>query len=217
MEQAMMRTIPINRQAPAAVLYSLLTLALSACQIGGQGAVQPAALDEPAATTPPIGREATYRLRPGDRLTIFVFDNPDLSQIVTLGPDGRFAFPLVGTVTAEGMTLAGVGSVLTNRLRENVLEPDVTVTLSEVGLNRVYVIGEVVSPGAFDVAEPISLVQVLSLAGGFTAFARRGQIVVYNPSRPAGTARRSFDYQAFLANPGAYDIALRPGDTVIVP
>lgn len=172
-------------------------------------------LPVPTAGSPPIRRQATYRIKPGDSLAIHVFDNPDLNQTVIVGPDGRFSFPLVGTVRAEGKSLAAVDAYLTERLRRNILEPQVAVTLSQVAPRRIYVTGEVLAPGSFDVSEPVSVVQAISMAGGFTAFADRRHILVYNPAR-SRNARRVFDYDAFLANPGAYDFALGPGDTVIV-
>ncbi|WP_425040542.1 polysaccharide biosynthesis/export family protein [Primorskyibacter sp. S187A] len=203
------------------VMLGLSVVLLTACQlvapeksqtmVSEQGTYNATSQDN----RPVLRRGGTYRVKPGDTLFVYVFDNPDLVQTVIVGPDGRFNYPLVGTVKAEGMTLNAIDSVLTRRLSQNILQPEVTVTLNEVASRRVFVTGEVISPGVFDVSEPVSVVQAISMAGGFTAFANRSQIIVYNPSRGADS-RRSFDYEAFLRNPSGRDFALRPGDTVIV-
>jgi polysaccharide export outer membrane protein len=206
----------MTRRFFAALLGCVLAGLLASCALISPAPVARPAAIAPQDSGPPLTREASYRVRQGDRLNVFVFDNPDLAQTITVGPDGRTSFPLVGSFKAEGMTLAGVDAHLTGRLKENVLEPDVTVTLAELALSRIYVLGEVTAPGTFDISTPVSVVQALSMAGGFTAFARRDNIVVYNPTAPR-FGRRGFDYDAFLANPAGSDFALGPGDTVIVP
>ncbi|WP_456388782.1 polysaccharide biosynthesis/export family protein [Profundibacter sp.] len=206
-----------------------LVLSLGACQFTGFGhgqtnsnaSVQPIVdqdnlpVKPQTQPRPPIRHQGTYRVKPGDSLNVFVFDNPDLTQTVIVGPDGRFNYPLVGNVRAEGNSLPAIDNILTARLRENILQPEVTVTLSQVSARRLYVTGEVLSPGVFEITEQVSVVQAISMAGGFTAYANRTHIIIYNPAKTKG-ARRVFNYNAFLANPAAYDFGLRPGDTVIV-
>ena len=157
----------------------------------------------------------TYRLKPGDAVSVFIFDNPDISQGAVVGPDGRLSYPLAGSIQAEGKTLNEVGAILTSRFSETIVAPQVTVSLSEIKPYRIFVSGEVVQPGAFELQDPITLVQAVSLAGGFTAFADRSRVLLYNP-RSKGGARRVFDYDRFLADPLGEDAFLQPGDTIIV-
>lgn len=215
-----------------ALSLCLLSIGLSGCTLSDLGSGKTAGTAPPAvivdqnalsagsqrASTPqnpPVRQGGPYRVKAGDRLSVFVFDNPDLVQTVVVGPDGRFSFPLVGAVQAAGRSLNAIDATLTQRLAKNILLPEVSVTLEELSSRRIYVTGEVIAPGVFDVTEQISVVQAISMAGGFTAFADKSRITVYNPSRRT-QARRVFNYTAFLANPTAYDFALRPGDTVIV-
>lgn len=167
------------------------------------------------AAKPPIQQPGTYRVKPGDSLFVYVFDNPELTQTIVVGPDGRINYPLVGTIKAQGLTLGVIDKLLTDRLARNILQPEVTVTLAEIAAEQLFVTGEVVSPGVFDIKKPVSLVQAISMAGGFTAFADRSNVIVYNPARTV-SPRRVFNYDAFLADPAGYDFALHPGDTVIV-
>lgn len=164
---------------------------------------------------PTVPAKGTYRLQPGDTISVFVFDNSELSQNAVIAPDGRLNYPLAGTIQARGQTLNAIESILTQRFSKNIVSPQVSVSLVSMAPYRIFVTGEVIQPGAFDLAEPVTLVQALTLAGGFTAFAERSRILVYNPAR-RGNARRVFDYDRFISDPQAQDILLWPGDTIIV-
>jgi polysaccharide export outer membrane protein len=105
--------------------------------------------------------------------------------------------------------------MLTDRLREHVRDPQVSVTLQDARSYRVYVIGEVLRPGEFEVKGPVGVVQAIAMAGGFTPFATRTNVVIVG--RGAPERRRAFDYDAFVAgSAGARDLVLAPGDTVVV-
>lgn len=217
--------MPLGQLNKTAGLFVFLFLGLTGCaavspgvgDVAGTGSVDRGrpAIGGAADAQPPIQPTATYRVKPGDTLFVHVFDNPDLSQNVIVGPDGRIFYPLAGGLKVKGLSLDTIDRLLTARLASSLLQPEVTVKLAELGRERVFVTGEVISPGVFDVTGQISVVQAISMAGGFTAFADRSNVIVYNPVR-ARNARRVFDYEAFLADPAAYDFALRPGDTVIV-
>lgn len=208
-----------TRRAAAACLV-FAAVGLSGCQLVQTTpdttlVVSDTTLRTATPVAPTVPAQGVYRLKPGDTVNVFVFDNADLSQSAVITPDGRLNYPLAGSIQAKGRTLREIERILTSRFSNNIFEPQVSVSLSSIGPQRVYVNGEVIQPGAFDLREPVTLVQAISLAGGFTAFAKRDRIIVYNPSHP-GNARRVFDYDAFVANPNRRDILLVPGDTVIV-
>lgn len=164
---------------------------------------------------PAVAVSQGYQLRAGDELGIVVWNNPDLSRTIRIGPDGRIQLPLVGEVEAAGQSMSGLQRLLTDRLRAHLVDPQVSVSLQELRSYRIYVTGQVLRPGMFEVNGPVSLVQALAMAGGFTAFASRNDIVVHNPF-DAAAGRREFDFRAFLRDPRRSDIVLGPGDTVIV-
>jgi len=196
----------------------LLLTALAACDTvfppEAQPVAQPAEQSRSNLAFPP-GTAPVLPVGPGDRLQVTVFDNPDLSQTVTVGPDGAFRYPLVGRIRARGRSLGQIEAALTSGLSENIVDPQVTVGLVEVRGYQIFVQGEVLRPGVFEVDGPVTVTQALAMAGGFTAFTTRDRILVYNPTR-AGR-RFLFDYDAFITNPDARDVALLPGDSIIVP
>jgi polysaccharide export outer membrane protein len=156
----------------------------------------------------------THRLRAGDVVRISVWNNAELSGEVTIGPDGTFQYPFAGEVEASGRTLAELERTLSERLAAQVVSPQISVSLAELRGYRIYVTGQVTRPGAFDLHGPVSVVQAIAMAGGFTPFAARSDVLLYNPVRDAEPQR--FDYRRFLADPAAEDALLAPGDTLIV-
>lgn len=224
----------VLRPVSQAMGVFLCVVALSGCQLAEQIRAQSAkptpikdadvivVETETAAPVTPrqptratIPAQSTYKLRPGDTVAVFVFDNPDLSQQSTVAPDGRLSYPLAGSFRAEGRTLETVRRILASRFSNSIVAPQVTVSLADIGPSTIYVNGEVAQPGALALDEPITLVQAITRAGGFTAFAQRDKILVYNPTKKDG-ARRVFNYNAFIASPYLQDVLLQPGDTVIV-
>lgn len=155
------------------------------------------------------------QLGPGDVIRIFVWKNPELSQDVSVSPDGNISYPLIGEIQAAGITVGGLRKVIEREFRKHLKDPQVTVSLQDARSYKVFVTGEVMSPGMFQLTGPITVVQSIAMAGGFTAFATRNNITVYN--RFYRKSRLSFDYDGFVAGkPEAGDFVLIPGDTVIV-
>jgi polysaccharide export outer membrane protein len=202
---------------PRACALLLALFALSACELVEPELEPGIAISDADARAQKaiVQRQSNYRLRAGDTISVFVFDNPDISQTVVVAPDGRVSYPLAGTFRAEGKTLAETRAILASRFSNNIVAPQVSVSLASIGAYTVYVNGEVLQPGAFNLQQPTTLVQVITRAGGFTAFARRDKIFIYNPTSRDG-ARRVFNYDQFIADPRQQDILLKPGDTIIV-
>ncbi len=164
----------------------------------------------------PLGAaDSVYELRPGDVINVIVWNRPELSLELTVAPDGRIQYPLVGEVQAAGRTLPGLERVMTERLVEHLFAPQVSVSLQQLRSFRIYVTGEVLRPGMFELNGPVTVVQAIAMAGGFTAFASPRQVLIYNPQQP-DAARRAFDFTRFLDEPDMPDIVMTPGDTVIV-
>jgi len=158
-----------------------------------------------------------YRFNPGDLVRVSVWREPELDRQALVQPDGTISFPLVGQVTAAGRTPAAVQADIVGRIEQYIPEPVVTVELLEARGNKVYVIGEVTRPGEYQLGRPITAVQAISLAGGFTPFAGRGRIQILRRGA-GGDASIPFDYDAVADGKNlAGNIELLPGDTVIVP
>ncbi len=160
---------------------------------------------------------APYRIGPEDVLHLFVWKEPDLSMEVRVLPDGRIAFPLVGEVQAAGLSVGDLRAIMTEKLGKFVEAPEVTVIVKEALSRRIYTIGEVNKPGPYPLAPSMTVLQALSVAGGFAEWANKEEILVIR--RQGGEeVRIPFDYPAFLSGKEPQqNILLEPNDTVVVP
>jgi len=166
---------------------------------------------------PSRAQEAAYSVKPGDLLQVSVWKEPELQQPVLVRPDGAFSFPLAGEVDARGKSIADLQKLLTERLRKYISDPVVTVSVQEVRGNKVYVIGQVNKPGEFIVNPSVDVMQALSMAGGGTAFASLGNIVVLRRKSGQQTAI-PFKYTEVLKGRELeQNIMLEAGDVVVVP
>ncbi len=184
------------------------------------GAVGPATCRPPAAEPPPLPdfqNQEDYRIGAGDVLQISVWKNQELSVEVPVRADGRISVPLLDDVQAEGLTAIELKDVITDQLSEYITNPDVTVIVAVINSKRVYVIGEVPRPGPIPMVQPLRVLEVISIAGGFNTFADKNNIRILRNSGNEVIEYR-FDYEAFLrgGNPEA-NMYLMPGDTVVVP
>jgi polysaccharide export outer membrane protein len=168
--------------------------------------------------TPAVGQAMpVYRLNPGDIVRISVWREEELLREARIQPDGTVSYPLVGSVPAAGRTPGEVSDTITERLEEFIPDAVVTVELLEALGYRVYVIGEVNAPGEYQLSQPITAMQALSIAGGLTPFAGTSGIRILRTDN-GQQMNISFDYNA-VADDGEMEknIYLQAGDTVIVP
>lgn len=114
-----------------------------------------------------------YHVRSGDQLDIFVWGEERMQRSIRVQPDGTFAFPLAGTVRAEGRTVSDISTEIRERIAVNYRTgpPDVTVSVGDASEMRFYVVGKVRTPGSFTSAEAVNILQALSMAGGTAEFA----------------------------------------------
>lgn len=158
-----------------------------------------------------------YNLQPGDQIEVSVWGEEDLQRTVLIRPDGRLSFPLVGEVIALGRTAPEVEAEMTEKIRPYVPEAVVTVAVSSIEGNRIYVIGQVNDPGTFVMNPRLSVLQALSLAGGLTAFASIDDIRII---RRSGDAQRAIPFRYSDISRGRdleQNIQLEGGDVVLVP
>jgi polysaccharide export outer membrane protein len=157
-----------------------------------------------------------FILGAADVIRINVWKNVELSQTVTVGPDGFVSLPLLGDVQVGGMTANQLGLALASRLSAFMVSPQVTVSVVDIRSRQVYILGQVTKPGGFPLIAPINVLQLIAEAGGLTAYANRKGIVILRPNRE-GTKKISFNYNNVVHGDGKQNISLQPGDTVVVP
>lgn len=161
--------------------------------------------------------EADYKMHAGDQLEVSVWKEVDLQRTVLIRPDGRFTFPLTGEVQAAGRSPDEIRKDIENRLKIYIPEPVVTVTVTGVNGNAIYVIGQVNRPGMFVMNPRLNVLQALSVAGGTTPFAKLDNIIVI---RSGSGAQRSLPFRYNKVSEGkdlAENIILEAGDVVVVP
>src|ERR1700744_1801896 len=129
-----------------------------------------------------------YKIHPGNKLIVGVYDDPKLlPQEITVTPDGKISFPMVGVLIAGGKTVEQIRTEMEARLKKYISEPIATVIVTDVKGNVVYVIGQVTKPGSITMNPTINVLQALSIAGGGNPYAKLDGIIVIRSS--GGTQR----------------------------
>jgi len=159
-----------------------------------------------------------YAIGAGDILEISVWKNPELTTTVPVRPDGRISVPLLGDVQAAGMTPLALKQTLTDGYKEYVTAPGVSVVVKEIHSRKIYVTGEVATPGAYDLQPRAKLMQAIALAGGLTPYAK-GSVIVLRDSRDGKQDRRyEIELKSILSGKKPQDnLLLQPGDTLFIP
>jgi polysaccharide export outer membrane protein len=159
-----------------------------------------------------------YRVHAGDKLIVGVYDDPKLlPQEITVAPDGKISYPMVGVIMVGGKTVEQVRTEMEARLKKYISDPIATVIVTDVKGNVVYVIGQVTKPGSITMNPTINVLQALSIAGGGNPYAKLDGIIVIRSS--GGTQRvLPFRYgQVASGKDLQQNIDLESGDVVVVP
>ena len=158
---------------------------------------------------------STYRIQVNDLLEVNVWKELDLTREVRVRRDGRISLPLVDEAPAAGMTPMELKKHITQRLARYIENPVVTVIVKEQG-SAFYIIGEVGQIGAYPLIKNLSLVQAIALAGGFTEWANKKEMILVR--RIQGQDKRYvLSYEDIVSGKKASDnVQLHPGDTIIV-
>ncbi len=167
-----------------------------------------------AAQTP--GKGDDYTLQSGDKLRVEVYKDAQLSQSVQVRPDGKITLPLIGDLSAQGLTPLALRDRITTALRDYMTNPVVTVIVVEGTVPTAYVVGEVNHPGAVTLQSKMTVLQALAMAGGLKDFANSKNIRILRGSN-AGTQTILFNYKDAIRGSQAASMFLQPGDTVVVP
>ena len=165
---------------------------------------------------------SAFLLGPEDLLVVTVWRNQDLSREVVIRPDGMISMPLIGDVKAAGLSSDVLAKRIAERLTEFMSSPTVSVQVKEVNSYFIYVLGEVAKPGKYPLKSYGTVLQGVSLAGGFTPFASKNKMrVVRNVDEGNGERRELHIPVGFgdLTNGTGPvgNFVLKSGDTIVVP
>lgn len=158
-----------------------------------------------------------YTIGPADVLEILVWRNDSLSKVVIVRPDGMITLPLMGDFMAAGKTPLELRADIIESLTEYQEVPEVSVIVKEINSYVIYILGEVMRPGQYNLTRDTSLLQAITLSGGFTQFAAKNNIIVL---RSDGKKERKIKirYKDIISGDDIdKNIILMSGDTIIVP
>jgi polysaccharide export outer membrane protein len=160
-----------------------------------------------------------YIIGPEDVLEITVWKNNDLSKTVQVRPDGRISIPLIGDVSAVGRTSGQLTQEISDRLKSYMESPTVSIVVKEVNSYSIFVLGEVVKPGRLPLKTKTTLLQAITLAGGFSPVAARNKIVIFRFGKDGeGLTKIKASYDDIVLRDGTkQNIELMPGDQIVVP
>lgn len=159
---------------------------------------------------------ADYIIGPEDVLEISVWKNEDLSKIVTVRPDGKISLPLVGDVKAAGLSPEELKNKITFELKSYLETAVVSVIIQEVNSYKVFITGEVNSPGTYKLKSKTTFLQVISMAGGFTPYASKNDIVLVRLKDDTSVEKIKVRFNDLVYKEEA-PIILMPGDSIFVP
>ena len=155
-----------------------------------------------------------YILGAEDMIAVLVWRNADFSGPHLIRPDGKITVNMLGDVEAAGITPEELAATIRERLKKYIVEPDVTVSVTDVRSKRYFIQGEVNKPGEYKLMVPTQILEALVNAGGFRDFANQKDIRVM---RARGGQRLKFNYKDVIKGKHLeQNVYLEQGDIIIV-
>ena len=154
----------------------------------------------------------SYVIGPEDILYVQVWREPDITRPVLVRIDGKITLPLIGEVQAATLTPLQLSAKIAQGLSKFMVNPDVVVSIQQVGSKKYYVNGEVNRPGTFPLIVPTTVMEALSNCSGFKEFANQKDILIIR-----GTKRLHFNYKEYVkGKKPEQNVLLENGDTIVV-
>ncbi|HEX6803397.1 MAG TPA: polysaccharide biosynthesis/export family protein [Terriglobales bacterium] len=168
----------------------------------------------PPQQLPQVG--PSYVIGADDTLFISVWKEPDLTNTLPVRADGMISMPLLNDVQAAGLTPMQLAASITEKLRKYIEDPHVTVVVTQMNSQKIYLTGEVTHGGVMILTPGMTVMQALA-SGGFTPFANTAKIYVLRHENGADK-KYPVNYKKLLKGEAtAQNILLKPGDTIVVP
>jgi polysaccharide export outer membrane protein len=159
-----------------------------------------------------------YRIGAGDVLEITTWKEPDLSrEEVLVRTDGKISFPMLNDVQAAGLSPLELKTTMEQGLKEFVESPFVTITIKNPGSQRIYILGEVLNTGEYPLTKKLTVLQAFALAGGFTEWASKKEIILLRNEDGKDKIYRINYKEITKGRDFSQNIRLKADDTIIVP
>lgn len=209
----MTRTKPTTKIPRVLLTLAPVLAALFSACAGGRQIPSP-----PLAAMPAMGK-TEYRISPGDNLIVKLYYHPELNTEVWVRPDGFVSLELVGEIDVAGQTPAQIDSVLEKNYAHKLVNPEVAVIVKNSVTLKVFVGGEVQSPGLVSIDGGMTLLGAIFQAGGFKSSAQLSQIVLLRKGDHSNQpVSRTLDVREALQGKHAHaNVALHPYDVIYVP
>lgn len=199
------------------ILLILFALQAAGCAAGSAaaGTVQPVPVARQVA---PEAKDLDYQMQPGDILDIKFYYNSDLNEQVTIRPDGKITLQLVDQIRAAGLTTDQLKDELTEKYSKKVRHPEIAVIVKQCANQKVFVGGEVNSPGLITFTGNLTAIQAIFQAGGFKNTAEISSVVILRDNPGDKPIFMTRDLRGDLAGKGTRnDLLLKPYDIVFLP
>ena len=160
----------------------------------------------------------TYFIGSGDILEITTWKEEDFSrEEILVRLDGMITFPLINDIQAKGQTPMQVKQDIEEKLKDYVENPVVTVTVRSSGSKRFYILGEVANTGEYPLVKGLTVLQAFALAGGFTEWASKKEIILMRNEDGKEKIYRVNYKDLIKGKDFSQNIKIQPDDTIIVP
>jgi polysaccharide export outer membrane protein len=199
--------------------FHKLSLLLACCMLFSL-ALQPAGLAEEteAGTTADQSKGDTYIIGSGDVLQIMTWKEPDFTlEEVRVRTDGKISFPVLNDVQAAGMTPLQLKEAIETGLKDYVEGPFVTVTVKDPQSKKFYILGEVTNTGEFPLTKNLTVLQAFAIAGGFTEWASKKEIMLLRKEDGKEKIYRINYTNIIKGRDIEQNMELKANDTIIVP
>ena len=204
----------------SAAIAALAIVAPCAAQSAtGTAAVAPksSAPAAAAAVAPSVAVPSEYIIGADDVMSVVFWRDKELSADVTVRPDGKISLPLLNEIQAAGLTPAQLKDRIAEEAKKYVEDPTVTVEVKAINSRKVFITGEVNKKGAYPITGSMTVLQLISIAGGLGDYAKSEKITIVRNDGGKQVAFK-FNYkQVINSQKLAQNIELKPGDTVVVP
>jgi polysaccharide export outer membrane protein len=177
---------------------------------------QPASVAAPTASKPAT-EDPNYIIGAQDVLDVSVWKEPDFTRTIPVRPDGKISLPLLNDIKASGLTPTQLAAEVTKSLNKFVTSPQVTVIVTQINSQRIYLLGEVARPGAYTMIPGMTILQALSNAGGFSQYANSKKIYVLREEN-GKQQKFAFNYKEVIVGKRTeQNIKLKAADTIVIP
>ena len=157
-----------------------------------------------------------YRIGVEDELQISVWHEPELTMPVVVRPDGKITMPLINDVAVVGLRTEELQTVLMEKFKPFVNEPQVTVIARNIRSRKVYLVGQVIRPGSYPLIGRKTVVELIAEAGGMGPFAKASSVYILR-NRQGHSQKIPVNYPKAIKGRDEDNVLLFPGDMVVVP